>query len=84
MPKQATKSTLLFGTYLHLFYCQVSWIRLRDFHLLTIGSLTYIQDDRFAVRPASYSASDWSLQIKHVTIKDEGRIHTIYTDIYYS
>ncbi|XP_017490191.1 PREDICTED: uncharacterized protein LOC108378403, partial [Rhagoletis zephyria] len=56
----------------------VSWIRLRDFHLLTIGSLTYIQDDRFAVRPAtshqgsSGSASnDWSLQIKHVTVRDE-------------
>lgn len=50
----------------------VSWIRLRDFHLLTIGSLTFSSDDRFVVRPASHSINDWSLQIKHVTLKDEG------------
>ena len=51
---------------------KVSWIRLRDFHLLTIGSLTFSSDDRFVVRPASHSINDWSLQIKHVTLKDEG------------
>nr|XP_027199561.1 zwei Ig domain protein zig-8-like [Dermatophagoides pteronyssinus] len=50
----------------------VSWIRLRDFHLLTIGQLTYIQDDRFVVRYGGYQSNDWILQIKHVTIKDEG------------
>ncbi|XP_075587862.1 uncharacterized protein LOC124493846 isoform X3 [Dermatophagoides farinae] len=50
----------------------VSWIRLRDFHLLTIGTLTYIQDDRFVVRYGGYQSNDWILQIKHVTIKDEG------------
>ncbi|UXI16009.1 Serine-tRNA ligase [Sarcoptes scabiei] len=58
----------------------VSWIRLKDFHLLTIGTLTYIQDDRFAVRNdhtalggrISHQSKDWILLIKHVTIKDEG------------
>lgn len=60
---------------------KVSWIRLKDFHLLTIGTLTYIQDDRFAVRNdhtalggrISHQSKDWILLIKHVTIKDEGK-----------
>lgn len=74
---RTTTFILALGTILILTtFCprQVSWIRLRDFHLLTIGSLTYIQDDRFAVRPTSHSTNDWSLQIKHVTVKDEGTI----------
>jgi hypothetical protein len=50
----------------------VSWIRLRDFHLLTVGLLTYISDDRFVIRHGTLKSNDWALQIKHVTPKDEG------------
>jgi hypothetical protein len=28
---------------------QVSWIRRKDFHLLTVGLVTYSSDDRFFV-----------------------------------
>lgn len=47
----------------------VSWIRLRDFHLLTVSDFTYTSDERFVVR---HSFNDWALSIKHVTPSDEG------------
>ncbi|XP_054160205.1 cell adhesion molecule 1-like [Oppia nitens] len=50
----------------------VSWIRLRDFHLLTVGLLTYISDDRFVIRHGTLQSNDWALQIKHVVPTDEG------------
>ncbi|CAG2107982.1 unnamed protein product [Medioppia subpectinata] len=49
----------------------VSWIRLRDFHLLTVGLLTYISDDRFVIRHGTLQSNDWALQIKHVVLNDE-------------
>ncbi|KAK3859116.1 hypothetical protein Pcinc_034735 [Petrolisthes cinctipes] len=53
------------------FYQQVSWIRRRDYQLLTSGPLTYSRDQRFGVvRPED--ADDWALQIKFVQIRDEG------------
>lgn len=50
----------------------VSWIRLRDFHLLTVGLFTYSSDSRFVIRHGTLQPNDWALQIKHVTPKDEG------------
>jgi len=48
----------------------VSWLRLRDFHLLTVGQFTYTPDERFLVRQTN--SNDWSLTIKHVLPSDEG------------
>ncbi|RWS16914.1 Neurotrimin-like protein, partial [Dinothrombium tinctorium] len=50
----------------------ISWIRLHDFHLLTVGLFTYTSDYRFVIRHGTLQANDWALQIKHVTPKDEG------------
>ena len=50
---------------------QISWIRLRDWHILTTGVLTYTSDSRFQVlhKEGSY---DWVLQIKYVQERDAG------------
>ena len=50
---------------------QISWIRLRDWHILTNGMLTYTSDSRFQVlhKEGSY---DWVLQIKFVQERDAG------------
>ncbi|XP_035227493.1 zwei Ig domain protein zig-8-like, partial [Stegodyphus dumicola] len=49
----------------------VSWIRLRDFHLLTVGLYTYTSDTRFQTIYNEYS-TDWTLQIKFPQLSDEG------------
>ena len=53
------------------FFPQISWIRLRDWHILTTGVLTYTSDSRFQVlhKEGSY---DWILQIKYVQQRDAG------------
>jgi len=52
-------------------YPSISWIRLRDWHILTTGVLTYTSDSRFQVlhKEGSY---DWVLQIKYVQERDAG------------
>ncbi|XP_054719809.1 zwei Ig domain protein zig-8-like [Uloborus diversus] len=50
---------------------QVSWIRLRDFHLLTVGLYTYTSDSRFQTIYNEY-ATDWTLQIRYPQLSDEG------------
>lgn len=52
-------------------YPTISWIRLRDWHILTNGMLTYTSDSRFQVlhKEGSY---DWILQIKYVQERDAG------------
>lgn len=55
-----------------LFTLQVSWLRLRDFHLLTVGLFTYTSDDRFVLRHGTLQPNDWALQIKHVAASDAG------------
>jgi len=54
-----------------LYALQISWIRLRDWHILTTGVLTYTSDSRFQVlhKEGSY---DWVLQIKYVQERDAG------------
>ncbi|XP_066963147.1 lachesin-like [Macrobrachium rosenbergii] len=50
---------------------QVSWIRRRDYNVLSSGLLTYSRDQRFSVvRPED--SDDWALQIKFVQERDEG------------
>ncbi|OAD62869.1 hypothetical protein WN48_07067 [Eufriesea mexicana] len=50
---------------------QVSWIRHRDVHLLTIGQYTYTNDQRF--KPIHVEQSeDWTLEIKYAQLRDSG------------
>lgn len=49
----------------------VSWIRRKDFHILTSGTSTYTTDQRFqAIHPDR--SEDWTLQIKYVQKRDAG------------
>lgn len=49
----------------------VSWIRRRDFRLLTVGLSTYSSDERFLVEHARH-LGHWSLRIKSVRDDDRG------------
>ncbi|GBM92483.1 hypothetical protein AVEN_210053-1 [Araneus ventricosus] len=49
----------------------VSWIRRRDFHVLTVALNTYTADDRFVAVNMDRS-DDWMLQIKLAQLADEG------------
>ncbi|XP_063241441.1 tyrosine-protein kinase-like otk [Bacillus rossius redtenbacheri] len=49
----------------------VSWIRRKDFHLLTVGLTTYTGDERYQAIHAQHS-EDWTLQIKFVQHRDAG------------
>ncbi|XP_042203660.1 protein turtle homolog B-like [Homarus americanus] len=49
----------------------VSWIRRRDYHLLTVGSQTYSSDSRFQVRYIKQD-NDWQLHIRYVQVRDDG------------
>ena len=50
---------------------EVSWIRLRDWHILSTGPSTFTQDERFTVRHTP-GDNDWSLAIKFVNQRDQG------------
>lgn len=50
---------------------QISWIRRRDFHVLTSSMFTYTNDERFQVLHPEGS-DDWTLQIKYVQDRDNG------------
>lgn len=49
----------------------VSWVRVRDDHILTVNRLTFIGDERFH---SFYDAANgvWSLQVKYVREEDKG------------
>ncbi|XP_047118659.1 lachesin-like [Schistocerca piceifrons] len=49
----------------------VSWIRRKDYHLLTVGLATYSSDSRFQIVHARHLQS-WALQIKFVQPQDAG------------
>ncbi|XP_037787661.1 zwei Ig domain protein zig-8-like [Penaeus monodon] len=57
---------------------QVSWVRRRDHHLITLGSHTYTNDDRFHVshsppfKVVSRRGKEWTLHIKYVQTRDSG------------
>ncbi|XP_015430109.1 PREDICTED: hemicentin-2-like [Dufourea novaeangliae] len=50
---------------------EISWIRRRDFHVLTSSMFTYTNDGRFQVLHPEGS-EDWTLQIKYVQERDNG------------
>ncbi|XP_066998467.2 lachesin isoform X2 [Anabrus simplex] len=49
----------------------VSWVRRRDWHILTSGLFTYTNDERFQVVHTT-GGEDWTLQIKYVQKRDNG------------
>lgn len=49
----------------------ISWVRRRDWHILTSGLFTYTNDARFQVLHGE-GADDWTLQIKYVQKRDNG------------
>ena len=48
---------------------QVSWVRHRDTHLLTVGLYTYTNDQRFR---AQHNGDDGVLQLKYPQHRDAG------------
>lgn len=50
---------------------QVSWVRRRDWHILTSGTQTYTREERFAVHHPEGS-TEWTLAIKYVQLSDAG------------
>ncbi|KAK4287258.1 hypothetical protein Pmani_039668 [Petrolisthes manimaculis] len=56
----------------------VSWVRLRDHHLITLGSHTYSNDDRFTVSHSPPfnlppgKGKEWTLYIKYAQERDSG------------
>ncbi|XP_037950442.1 probable serine/threonine-protein kinase MARK-A isoform X2 [Teleopsis dalmanni] len=50
---------------------QVSWVRHRDVHLLTVGRYTYTSDQRFRAIHQPQT-DDWTLQIKYPQHRDSG------------
>jgi len=53
------------------FFFKVSWVRRRDWHILSSGVFMYTNDDRFHVMHAD-NADNWDLQIKYVQKRDAG------------
>ncbi|XP_075981519.1 protein amalgam-like [Anticarsia gemmatalis] len=49
----------------------VSWVRRRDWHIISSGMLMYTNDERFQVLH-SEGSDDWILQIKYVQKRDNG------------
>ena len=50
---------------------QVSWIRHKDTHILTVGSFTYTSDERFSALHRE-GTNEWTLQIVNPTVADSG------------
>lgn len=50
---------------------QVSWIRKRDLHILTVGILTYTNDQRFQAMHQEGS-DEWTLKISSPQPRDSG------------
>ncbi|XP_037779933.1 coxsackievirus and adenovirus receptor-like [Penaeus monodon] len=72
-PWGATPSTLHSSVPPHLLQHlpQVSWVRRRDWHILTSGTLTYTKEARFSVHHPEGS-TEWTLAIKYVELSDAG------------
>ncbi|KAI5708250.1 hypothetical protein M8J77_018953 [Diaphorina citri] len=52
-------------------YINVSWIRHRDIHILTVGSYTYTSDQRFSAIHRR-EGDEWTLHIKWAQKRDAG------------
>lgn len=51
---------------------QVSWVRHRDIHLLTVGRYTYTSDQRFEAQHKPRS-EEWALRIRSPQRRDSGQ-----------
>ncbi|KAK8372591.1 hypothetical protein O3P69_013527, partial [Scylla paramamosain] len=49
----------------------VTWMRLQDFHILTVGQVTYTADDRFQVTHVA-GGEDWTLHLRGARVADTG------------
>uniref|UniRef100_A0A9I3MII9 Ig-like domain-containing protein n=1 Tax=Anopheles merus TaxID=30066 RepID=A0A9I3MII9_ANOME len=56
---------------------QISWIRRRDWHILSSGAQMYTNDERFAILHTPGS-NTWTLQIKFVQRRDHGTYECQY------
>lgn len=54
-----------------LIHTQVSWIRKRDLHILTIGIITYTNDQRYQALHTDGS-DEWILRIRSAQMRDSG------------
>mgnify|MGYP003318416440 CR=1 FL=1 len=52
-------------------FAQVSWMRQRDWHILTVGRKAYTTDQRFRVIHRE-GTLDWLLEVKFVQLRDSG------------
>lgn len=52
-------------------FLQVSWVRHRDIHLLTVARYTYTSDQRFQAIH-SPQTEDWTLQVRYPQRRDSG------------
>lgn len=53
------------------FFLQVSWIRHRDIHILTVGTYTYANDQRFQTA-FHRETNEWTMHIKWAQKRDAG------------
>jgi hypothetical protein len=51
---------------------QVSWIRRRDWHILSAGTKVFTKDARFQLLHPGGSSSEWTLVVKFLQQRDEG------------
>lgn len=60
-----------FNIWIAIVCAQISWVRHRDIHLLTVGHYTYTSDQRFE---AMYNpqTEEWILKIRYPQRKDSG------------
>ena len=54
-----------------IFFCQVSWLRGHDLHILTAGRYTYASDLRYEALHQE-GTNQWTLSIKSVQPRDQG------------
>lgn len=65
------RSSSLFKFPNNSFQNQISWIRRRDWHILSSGAQMYTNDERFVILHTPGS-NTWTLQIKFVQRRDHG------------
>ena len=71
MSRSKNKKVRTFNTRDCVLLLKVTWIRRRDWHIITSGILTYTTDDRYQVIHKEDS-DNWDLQIKYATKRDNG------------
>lgn len=57
---------------LYFAFTQVSWIRHRDLHILSVGPVTYTTDNRFEAIPEE-GAGNWMLRLRYASPRDSGQ-----------